>query len=121
LNFGHTIGHALESETRYKFFLHGEAVIHGMRAALYLSHVSAWLSAENLKSALNLLKLLEIPPIPIKITPDKILNAMRHDKKRTVQGQQWVLLQDIGEAFLTYGVAEQTVLQAIEFMLSEKV
>src|SRR5579863_328584 len=47
LNFGHTFGHALEAETKYQRFLHGEAVAWGMRAAVYLSQLTGHLSAED--------------------------------------------------------------------------
>jgi 3-dehydroquinate synthase len=47
LNFGHTFGHALEAETAYARFLHGEAVAWGMRAAVYLAESAGYLSAED--------------------------------------------------------------------------
>ena len=47
LNFGHTFGHALEAETGYTRFLHGEAVALGMRAAVYLGESTGHLSAED--------------------------------------------------------------------------
>ena len=47
LNFGHTFGHALEAETGYTRFLHGEAVAWGMRAAVYLAETTGHLSAED--------------------------------------------------------------------------
>ena len=47
LNFGHTFGHALEAETGYIRFLHGEAVAFGMRAAVHLAQITGHLSAED--------------------------------------------------------------------------
>jgi 3-dehydroquinate synthase len=47
LNFGHTFGHALEAETAYTRFLHGEAVAFGMRAAVYLAQMTGHLPAED--------------------------------------------------------------------------
>ena len=50
LNFGHTFGHALEAETRYERFLHGEAVAFGMRAATILAERTGWLGAADAAS-----------------------------------------------------------------------
>src|SRR5208283_4928039 len=47
LNFGHTFGHALEAETGYTRFLHGEAVSFGMRTAIHLGESTGYLSAED--------------------------------------------------------------------------
>ena len=63
LNFGHTFGHALEAETRYVRFLHGEAVAWGMRAAVYLAEMTGHLSAEESVDILEAIQLYgPIPP-----------------------------------------------------------
>src|SRR5882724_7321311 len=62
LNFGHTFGHALEAETSYKRFLHGEAVAWGMRAAIYLGEMTGHVSAEDSVEMLELIA--EYGPIP---------------------------------------------------------
>src|SRR5439155_13764947 len=62
LNFGHTFGHALEAETGYRRFLHGEAVAWGMRAAIYLSERTGNASAEECVEMLELLS--QYGPVP---------------------------------------------------------
>src|SRR6185503_12416908 len=62
LNFGHTFGHALEAETAYTRFLHGEAVAWGMRAAVYLGEMTGHVSAEDSVEMLQLIA--DYGPIP---------------------------------------------------------
>ena len=64
LNFGHTAGHALEAETGYSRFLHGEAVAFGMRAAVYLAERTGHLAAEDAAEILRAIRLYgPIPPL----------------------------------------------------------
>lgn len=116
LNFGHTIGHAIEAETGYRHFLHGEAVIHGMKAALYLSHLEGHFSEKALKGMIQLFDIFQPPPLPETLTADGLLSSMQKDKKRSSKGQQWVLLKNIGEAFLTRDVPDEHVQRALEFL-----
>ena len=117
LNFGHTAGHALESVTHYKVFLHGEAVLHGIRAALYLSRVLAYLSPDEEARGQQFITALAPPAIPRTVTTTALLSAMQHDKKRTREGQLWVLLKRIGQSFLSRDVDEEAVEQALDYML----
>jgi len=119
LNFGHTIGHALEAVTAYTHFLHGEAIIYGMMAALQLSVRTGHLSAEIAHQAQKTLELFSFPPIPSGITTEDILTATRKDKKRTDKGQLWILLDDIGSAVRTREVEEKMVGGVIEGMVAK--
>jgi 3-dehydroquinate synthase len=120
LNFGHTIGHALETVTDYQYFLHGEAVAHGMRGALYLSCLKHYINNEYLHRANSLIDLLEPPPVPAQITAKSIVQAMKKDKKRTDKGQLWVLLHNIGQYHITRDVDEKQIHQAIDYVLTGK-
>jgi 3-dehydroquinate synthase len=118
LNFGHTFGHALEAETQYKRFLHGEAVAFGMRAAIYLAQTTGYLSAED---ALQMLETIArygpIPPLT-GIWIDPLVARLLHDKK-TVQGHvHFVLPVRIGEVTVATGLAERAVREAIRSALS---
>ncbi|MBN1561336.1 3-dehydroquinate synthase [candidate division KSB1 bacterium] len=117
LNFGHTIGHAIEAVTNYGSFLHGEAVLYGMKAALYLSWRRGTLTKECLDEAVAILAQFNAPALP-DLDHRALLSAMQKDKKRSSMGQQWVLLHDIGRAYLTRDVKEQWVEEAIDFMKS---
>jgi 3-dehydroquinate synthase len=118
LNFGHTFGHALEAETCYIRFLHGEAVAWGMRAAAYLAEITGHLSAEDCVEIFDVLRLYgPIPPIE-GINAENLFHRLAHDKK-TVQGKvHFVLPVRIGEVVVVSGVDERLVREAIRLALS---
>jgi 3-dehydroquinate synthase len=118
LNFGHTFGHALESETQYRRFLHGEAVAWGMRAAIYLGEITGHLSAEDSLEMLNLIEQYgPIPPVT-GIPAENLFARLVHDKK-TVQGKvHFVLPVRIGEVTVVSGIDEKPVMNAIRSALS---
>jgi len=118
LNFGHTFGHALEAETGYTRFLHGEAVAFGMRAAAYLAQATGYLSAEETVEILETLDLYgPIPPLA-GISAGNLLARLAHDKK-TIRGDvHFVLPVRIGEVEVVSGVDERVALEAIRSALS---
>jgi 3-dehydroquinate synthase len=117
LNFGHTFGHALEAETGYKRFLHGEAVAWGMRAAVYLAESTGFLSAEDSVDILEMIAAYgPIPPLT-GIAAQNLFARLVHDKK-TLQGKvHFVLPVRIGEVTVVSGVEDRLVLDAIRFAL----
>ena len=117
LNFGHTIGHALEACTDYKKFLHGEAVLIGMKGAIYLSQLENKIDQSTVEKSFELIDKLIPPAVPKSLTVDDVLEAMLRDKKRSSKGQQWVLLNEIGRVELTRNVNQNNVRKAIEFVL----
>jgi 3-dehydroquinate synthase len=118
LNFGHTFGHALEAETRFERFLHGEAVAWGMRAAVHLAENSGYLAAEEAVDILDQIALYgPIPPLA-GITADSIFRRLSGDKK-TVQGKvHFVVPERIGEVKIVTGVSDYAVREAIEAALA---
>jgi len=118
LNFGHTFGHALEAETAYRRFLHGEAVAFGMRAAIWLGERTGNVSAEDSVEMLEQIELYgPIPPLD-GISAGNLLARLVHDKK-TVRGKvHFVLPVRIGEVRIVTGIDEKVVLEAIRFALS---
>jgi 3-dehydroquinate synthase len=118
LNFGHTFGHALEAETGYTRFLHGEAVAFGMRAAVYLGQMTGHVSAEDAVEILDLLQRYgPIPPLD-GIPAANVLARLVHDKK-TVQGRvHFVVPVRIGEVAVVAGIDEKLVLESIRSALS---
>lgn len=113
LNFGHTIGHALEAETAYARFLHGEAVAFGMRAALHLSHGVGLLGeAERDRMLGCVARYGPIPPLD-GIDPDNLPARLTKDKKAVQGAVHFVLTDGIGRTRIVSGVAEEKVRAAI--------
>jgi 3-dehydroquinate synthase len=119
LNFGHTLGHALEAVTNYEYFLHGEAVAWGMIGALYLSEKYDF--NQDIKSVIHLIEKLSIPELPVNIAAGQIIHAIKRDKKRKRSGQVWVLLEQIGHAYLEQNIPTDLVREATEYMIRQKV
>ena len=118
LNFGHTFGHALETETGYTRFLHGEAVAWGMRAAVYLAEATGHLSAEDSVEILDMLRVYGPIPGLEGIHAGNLHARLVHDKK-TVHGKvHFVLPVRIGEATVVSGIADELVREAIRSALA---
>jgi 3-dehydroquinate synthase len=98
LNFGHTLGHAIEAELGYGKMTHGDAVAVGMVYALKLSEevFECDLSSTRIESWF---KMFDFPTrIPKEIDPHKLLSRMKKDKKATSGNVKMVLLKQLGEA-----------------------
>ena len=97
LNFGHTLGHALEKASHFRL-KHGEAVALGMAAALDFSVQLTGLSPSAAKAGRELLASLGLPVRPPELPRDEILGALKVDKKKQGDRLVFVLLQRLGEA-----------------------
>ncbi|MDZ7795919.1 MAG: hypothetical protein U5N56_02250 [Candidatus Marinimicrobia bacterium] len=87
LNFGHTVGHALEQSSGYGIFRHGEAVIIGICAALYLSVKVRGLDEKTADHYLNILKNIPIGASPETVVDEDIYSAIARDKKTRESGR----------------------------------
>jgi 3-dehydroquinate synthase len=118
LNFGHTFGHALEAETKYERFLHGEAVAWGMRAATILAERTNHVAAGEAAAIQEVIQRYgPIPPLE-GIRPRNIAARLRSDKK-TIQGKvHFVLPVKIGDVTVVSGLDEKLVLESIETALA---
>ena len=118
LNFGHTFGHALEAETGYRRFLHGEAVAWGMRAAIFLGERTGHASAEECVKMIETIR--HYSPIPALegIRAENLLARLVHDKKAVQGAVYFVLPVRIGEVKVVSGVPDRTVLDAIQSALA---
>ncbi|MBI4617460.1 MAG: 3-dehydroquinate synthase [Planctomycetes bacterium] len=98
LNFGHTLGHAIEAATGFSAFRHGEAVALGMRAALVLSRDRGGLPPGDFVRALELVHRIPVPDFPIPRDRDLLAEMIRRDKKVEAGTVQAVVLEGIGRA-----------------------
>ncbi|RFA39559.1 3-dehydroquinate synthase [Alkalilimnicola ehrlichii] len=101
LNLGHTFGHAIETETGYTSWLHGEAVATGMAMAAHMSHELGWLDEAEQRATEALLAAAELPLTPPPMTPERFLELMAVDKKALGGKLRLVLLKAIGNAVLS--------------------
>ena len=111
LNFGHTVGHAIESLTHYRGPLHGEAVGWGMRVAIEASRRRGLPNTEA-DRVLAAIDALGLPPLP-RLTARRLLNASAGDKKRIGGARHFVLLESIGRAKVVKDLTDDELLHAI--------
>ena len=103
LNFGHTIGHALEAVTNYRRFRHGEAVGHGILVAGELSKNVGLLDQSELELLSDAVRLCGPLPSAADLDESTVMSAVAQDKKRTAGHVQWVLLERIGRPRIVDG------------------
>ena len=97
LNFGHTIGHALESYTNYKFYLHGEAVAVGSLAIISYLVEKRILNRNVLREFGDILSFFQLPTsIRADFDIKQIIRHLSYDKKKQYSINQWVTLKQIG-------------------------
>ena len=114
LNFGHTAGHAIESVTKYRRFLHGEAVAYGMLVAAALAAGRGALADLDRKALADLIASLgPLPPIADIPIPE-ILDAMHHDKKMVAGRLHFVLPTAIGATTIVDDVTEKEMKTALK-------
>ncbi len=114
LNFGHTVGHALEAAGTYAGLLHGEAISIGMCVAAELSVKRGELPAADVARIRALLAQTGLPTkLDAKIGVPALLPAMRLDKKAEAGRLRFVLLRKLGEAFVSDAVTEADLEEAL--------
>ena len=113
LNYGHTIGHGLETATEYGSLLHGEAVAIGMTAAVRISRDMGLIDDDVVSRQDKALKLYGLPTRMPGADREAIRRAMSVDKKTTAGNIRWVLLEGIGYAVTRNDVPEELVQAAI--------
>ena len=117
LNFGHTVGHAIEQATRYKALLHGEAVAWGMIAALHLARQRGTISEAQFVRLERLIYLYG--PLPaLKLRPAKVVAATGADKKNVGGVRRFILPLGIGDAGVVEDVSAAELEAAVRYMLT---
>lgn len=121
LNFGHTIGHAIETASRYsKLVTHGRAVAAGMVAAGLIAVNLKMFTQKDFKKICSLIEKVA-PRMKIKgITPKSILKALSYDKKFIYGGNRFILPKQIGLVKIVERVPEAIVKAAVKEFLAER-
>jgi len=115
LNFGHTVGHAIERAGNYRKFLHGEAVSLGIVAACAISVKRAGLPEDQRAATIDLLERFGLPTrLPPKFPRKKILDAVNFDKKFESRKIRFVVTPRIGAAYVADNVTLEDIREATE-------
>ena len=116
LNFGHTIGHAIEAESEYSLS-HGESVSVGMIAAALLSERLNYLPSSEKERIAATVETLGLPHrIPDNSSTEGILSRLKVDKKKSGEKVNFVLLKRLGMPFINGGVPRDLIRNVIEEM-----
>ncbi len=114
LNFGHTIGHAIESISGYGVLSHGEAVSIGMVAEAYIAKLRGLIEADYVDRMKEILISAGLPVTVPDLDTDQLIELMRHDKKNTQGNIVFVLPTAPGQVEVFRDVTEETIIRALE-------
>ena len=120
LNYGHTIGHAIEAASNYKM-THGNAVALGMVAAAKISIELGYMSMKDMIGQNNLIEAAKLPVILPDISIENIIKAMQYDKKIVDDKIMFVLPKKIGDVFFTDEVSLKLVKKVLDELKVKKV
>ncbi|MCH5259622.1 MAG: 3-dehydroquinate synthase [Lachnospiraceae bacterium] len=112
LNFGHTIGHAIEKAMNFEM-VHGECIALGMVAAAYISWKHNWLSMDEYYEVRDMFVPFNLPISIDCIDPEEILRLTKSDKKMESGQIKFVLLKKVGKAVIDRTVTDEEILDAI--------
>ncbi len=116
LNFGHTIGHAIEAESGYSIS-HGDAVSMGMVAAALISERLKYLPSGDRERVISLIRSMDLPDrIPTTLSTDGIVSRIKRDKKKEGDTVHFVLLKKIGVPFVNGTVREGLIREVVEVL-----
>lgn len=117
LNFGHTIGHAVEKLMDFTL-LHGECVALGMVAACYISYKRGYLLKEELEDIITFISSFDLPVKVSGLNAEEIFQATTHDKKMESGKLKFILLSKIGNAFIDTSVTKEEIMDGIQYILT---
>jgi 3-dehydroquinate synthase len=115
LNYGHTIGHAIETVTEYKRFLHGEAVAIGMYLEARLSQMLNFIKGDQVFKIKNLIDSYGLPSeMPADIDINSILLSIQLDKKVVAGELKFILPEKIGSVRIHKGITEKFIKELLQ-------
>jgi 3-dehydroquinate synthase len=112
LNFGHTVGHAIERLKNFQV-LHGECVAIGMIVAAYISKELGTLNSGDISQIIKALNIYNLPTSISLLTPDEIYNEMFHDKKTSNNIISFILLNKIGDNYIEKDIPKKLIINSI--------
>lgn len=118
LNFGHTIGHAIEKKMNFAL-LHGECVALGCIAALYISWQMGYIEKEEYEKNRELIEWFHFPALPDDAAVQEMIDITKVDKKMEHGVVKFILLRRIGEAQIVKNVTDDRMREAIECLFSK--
>lgn len=113
LNFGHTVGHAIEKYMDFKL-LHGECVSLGCVVSLYISYKRGNITLDDYNMSVDLLKKYQLPVTISDIDEDTIVDITKSDKKVDGNIIKFVLLRSIGQAYIDTTVSSDEIKEALK-------
>ena len=118
LNYGHTIGHAIETVTGYQQWMHGEAVSVGMTAAGRIARELGIMELSLFERQTDLLRDFGLPISAPGLNPDAIIEAMSRDKKVVDGKARFVFISEVGKAIVHTDVPDSLIRDAVQRVTS---
>lgn len=113
LNFGHTLGHAIEKNADFSL-LHGECVGLGMISASYISYKKGYISLDDYKDICETIKAFEMPVTVSGLDEDVVVTTTKSDKKMKAGVISFVVLQSIGKAIIDREVSTELMKESLD-------
>lgn len=118
LNFGHTLGHAIEKQMNFELY-HGECVVLGMIAALNICVERGTITKEEYDDIYNTFKAYNFPMTVDKTTIDEVIAASKNDKKMDGNKVKFILLKKVGKAYIDMTVDDNTMRRSLKNVVIE--
>lgn len=115
LNFGHTLGHAIEKQMNFQY-LHGECVAIGMIAASYISWKKGFISIEEVEDIQHTIQQFHLPTTFPMDDLNKIVEITKNDKKMDSGNINFILLKSLGNAYIDNTVTDEDMKEALAFL-----
>lgn len=117
LNLGHTLGHAIEKTLNFNLY-HGECVAIGCILSAVISKNKKLISYEDVNNIKQCFELFDFPKLSNSISIDEVIDATKNDKKMSSGVIKFILLKEIGDAYIDLSVSNQDMKDAIKELLS---
>lgn len=116
LNFGHTLGHAIEKLMNFSLY-HGECVVLGIIAALNISKKRGLITEQQLNDAMLMFQNYNFPLTVTGLSSQDVVSVSKNDKKMVSDKIKFILLDGIGTAFIDMTVTDEELIEALSFVI----